>query len=175
MSWGCCWNLLTSYYMQSTVKGALLTLLVTLLALFFILLDILLIPRSHWRKLWDMTVNFQGLSIYRFLETCPSCMCSFPTNVCCLFRHIWLCNPMDCSSSGSSVHGILRARILEWAAMPSSRGSFWCRNWTSLCLFHWQAGFLPLAPHVKVTQSCPTLCDPMDYTVYGIFQARILE
>ena len=28
---------------------------------------------------------------------------------------------------------------------------------------------------VKVTQSCPTLCDPMDYTVHGIFQAIILE
>ena len=28
---------------------------------------------------------------------------------------------------------------------------------------------------VKVTQSCPTLCDPMDYIVHGIFQARILE
>ena len=28
---------------------------------------------------------------------------------------------------------------------------------------------------VKVTQSCPTLCNPMDYTVHGILQARILE
>ena len=28
---------------------------------------------------------------------------------------------------------------------------------------------------VKVTQLCPTLCDPMDYTVHGILQARILE
>ena len=28
---------------------------------------------------------------------------------------------------------------------------------------------------VKVTQSCPTLCDPMDYTVHGILRARILE
>ena len=28
---------------------------------------------------------------------------------------------------------------------------------------------------VKVSQSCPTLCNPMDYTVYGILQARILE
>ena len=33
-----------------------------------------------------------------------------------------LCNPMDCSLPGSSVHGILQARILEWVAMPSSRG-----------------------------------------------------
>ena len=28
---------------------------------------------------------------------------------------------------------------------------------------------------VKVTQSCPTLCDPIDYTVHGILQVRILE
>ena len=34
-----------------------------------------------------------------------------------------LCNPMDCSPPGSSVHGILQARLLEWVAMPSSRGS----------------------------------------------------
>ena len=34
-----------------------------------------------------------------------------------------LCNPMDCSPSGSSVHGILQARILEWLAIPFSRGS----------------------------------------------------
>ena len=35
-----------------------------------------------------------------------------------------LCDPMDCSPSKSSVHGILQARILEWVAFPFSRGSF---------------------------------------------------
>ena len=39
-----------------------------------------------------------------------------------------LCNPMDCSPLGSSVHGILQARILEWVAMPSSRGSSQSRD-----------------------------------------------
>ena len=34
-----------------------------------------------------------------------------------------LCDPVDCSPPGSSVHGILQARILEWVAMPSSKGS----------------------------------------------------
>ena len=34
-----------------------------------------------------------------------------------------LCDPMDCSPQGSSVHGILQARILEWAAISFSRGS----------------------------------------------------
>ena len=33
-----------------------------------------------------------------------------------------LCDPLDCSLPGSSVHGILQARILEWVAIPFSRG-----------------------------------------------------
>ena len=37
------------------------------------------------------------------------------------FSQVRLCDPMDCSPPGSSVHGILQARILEWVAMPSSR------------------------------------------------------
>ena len=41
-----------------------------------------------------------------------------------------LCNPMDCSSPGSSVHGILQARILEWVAISFSRGSSWPRYGT---------------------------------------------
>ena len=41
-----------------------------------------------------------------------------------------LCNPMDCSLPGSSVHGILQARILEWVAIFFSKGSSQCRNWT---------------------------------------------
>ena len=41
-----------------------------------------------------------------------------------------LCNPIDCSLQGSSVHGILEARILGWVAMPFSRGSSWPRDWT---------------------------------------------
>ena len=40
-----------------------------------------------------------------------------------LVAYVTLCDPMDCSPPGSSVHGILQARILECAAMPSSRGS----------------------------------------------------
>ena len=34
-----------------------------------------------------------------------------------------LCDPMNCSPSGSSVHGILQAKILEWVAIPFSKGS----------------------------------------------------
>ena len=37
---------------------------------------------------------------------------------------------MDCSLSGSSVHGIFQARVLEWIAISFSKGSSWPRNWT---------------------------------------------
>ena len=43
-----------------------------------------------------------------------------------------LCNPMDCSLPGSSVHRILQARIMEWVAIPFSRGSSWLRGWTQV-------------------------------------------
>ena len=41
-----------------------------------------------------------------------------------------LCDPVDCSPPGSSVRGILQARMLEWVAMPFSRGSSWPRDQT---------------------------------------------
>ena len=43
-----------------------------------------------------------------------------------------LCDPMDCSPPGSSVHGILQARILEWVAISFSRGSSRPRDWTQV-------------------------------------------
>ena len=42
------------------------------------------------------------------------------------------CDPMDRRLPGSSVHGILQARILEWVAMPSSRGSSQPRDWNQV-------------------------------------------
>ena len=69
-----------------------------------------------------------------------------------------LCDPIDGSLPGSSVPGILQARILEWAAISFSNASM----------------------HAKLLQSSPTLCDPMDSSpsgssVHGILQSRILE
>ena len=46
-----------------------------------------------------------------------------------------LCDSMNCSPPLSCVHGILQARILEWVAMPSSRGSSWPKNWTRVSYF----------------------------------------
>ena len=45
-----------------------------------------------------------------------------------------LCDPVDCGPPGSSVHGILQARILEWVAGPFSRGSSQPRNRTQVSL-----------------------------------------
>ena len=69
-----------------------------------------------------------------------------------------LCDPIDGSPAGSSVPGILQARILEWVAISFSNA----------------------CTHAKSLQSCPTLCDPMDSSppgssVHRILQARILD
>ena len=57
------------------------------------------------------------------------------------------CDPMDCSPPGSSVHGILQARIPESVANFLLQGIFLTRrsNPCVLCLLHWQAGSLPLS------------------------------
>ena len=71
-------------------------------------------------------------------------------------------DPMDCSLPGSSVHGILQARVLEWVAIAFSY-------------------ILPAAvAAAQSLQSCPTLCDPIDGSPPGspvpeILQARTLE
>ena len=49
-----------------------------------------------------------------------------------LQSYLILCDPMDCNPPGSSVHGIFQARILEWVAIPFSRGSFQLRDQTHL-------------------------------------------
>ena len=52
-----------------------------------------------------------------------------------LQSHSILCDPTDYSPPDSSAHGIFQAKILEWVAISSSRGSSWPRDWTSVsCL-----------------------------------------
>ena len=82
---------------------------------------------------------------------------SHKSHACVHAKSLWLCltlcNPMNCSPPGSSVHGILQARILEWVVMPS-RGSSRPRDRTHVsCLLGWQAGSLPLVPPGKPHQS----------------------
>ena len=78
-------------------------------------------------------------------------------------------DPMDCSPPGSSIHGILQARTLERLAMSSSRGCSWPRDLIPVSGFittiaTWEA-HISICEWEKVSQSCLTICDPMDYTV----------
>ena len=68
------------------------------------------------------------------------------SHTCCMHAQslqscLILCNPMDCNLPGSSVHGIHQARILEWVAMSSSRGSSQPRGQTHVsyvsCIGRW--------------------------------------
>ena len=51
-----------------------------------------------------------------------------------LQSYLTLCNPMDCNPPDSSVHGIFQARILEWVAIPFSRGSSRPRDQTCVSM-----------------------------------------
>ena len=76
----------------------------------------------------------------------------------------------------SSVYGILLARILEWVAMPSSRGSLQPRDRAQASYINGRR----VLNHAKSLQLFPTLCDPIDGSppgspIPGILQARTLE
>ena len=72
----------------------------------------------------------RSLSMYIYTHVC---VCAQSLQLCPT-----LCNPMDHSPVGSSVHGILQARILEWVAISFSRGSSWPRDWTHVsCIGRW--------------------------------------
>ena len=86
-----------------------------------------------------------------------------------------LYTPMDCCLPGFSVHGIHQVRILEWVAIPFSRGSSQLRDQTQVSCSQFAA-----AAAAKSLQSCLTLCDPIDGSppgspVPGILQGRTLE
>ena len=73
--------------------------------------------------------------------------------------HIWLFwDPSDCSSLGSSVHGIFQARILEWVAIFFSKGSSQPRDWTQISCI--PGGFFTPEPPGKLN-----LCN----TVYQLY------
>ena len=108
--------------------------------------------------------------------------------------HVWLfCDPMDCSLLHSSVRGISQARILDWVTISFSEGFSCPRDRIHVSyiagslhcvqiLYCWATREAALHAEwvSEVTQSCSTLCDPIDYSlpgsfVHGIFQARVLE
>ena len=61
---------------------------------------------------------------------------------------VWLCDPMDCSPPGSSVHGIFQARVLKWVAISFCRGSSWPRYRTQVSSIAGR-GALPSEPPEK--------------------------
>ena len=70
-----------------------------------------------------------------------------------------LCNAMDCSPPGSSLHGILQASILEWVAISSSRGSSQPRDQTPVsCISCIESGFFTSEPPLLNSIS-PTLAN----------------
>ena len=103
------------------------------------------------------------------------------------------CDPVAYSPPGSSVHGILHTRMLEWVVISYSKGSSWPRDQIHIScfscigrwiLYHWATREVPSyawkESESEVTHSYPTLCDPMDCSlpgssIHGIFQARVLE
>ena len=103
----------------------------------------------HWEpfkkpfenKYWWL---LQSTISYLFSDsTCQKGNCFNIVCVCVSQSCLTLCDPMDCSLPHSSVHGISQARILEWVALPFSRGSSWPRDQTQVSwigrriLYHW--------------------------------------
>ena len=72
------------------------------------------------------------------LQVCSLCLCLYSCPACFSFLSeaiqscLTLCNPMDWSLSGSSIHGIFQARVLEWVAISFSRGSSQPRDQTQV-------------------------------------------
>ena len=82
---------------------------------------------------WDSPGNNTGLGCH-FLLQCMKVKSESEVAQLCPT----LSNPKDCSLPASSVHGIFRARVLEWAAIAFSRGSFWSRDPTHVfCIDRW--------------------------------------
>ena len=83
---------------------------------------------SHLTQFWAMHIS----------SVLPKWVLMFPrtglgSNCCCCLAaksYLTLYNPMDSSLPGSFAHGVSQARILEWVAISSSRGSSWLRAWT---------------------------------------------
>ena len=72
------------------------------------------------------------MNIYRNISVRPAPGFWKSVFVCCCLvvkTYLTLCNPMDCSPPGSSVHGISQARILGWVVISYSRWSSQLRDW----------------------------------------------
>ena len=89
--------------------------------------------RRLW--IWPLELHFDSILFIRMYHTSHIQMnkvSSFFFTVLVAQSCLILCDPMDHSPPGSSVHGIFQARILEWIAIPFSRRSSQPRDWTQV-------------------------------------------
>ena len=106
------------------------------LCLFFHLEKSPFLPLSQWFLATSSFAPRDALAITELSLARWPCVCYWSKLQCCRISykaHVScpiLCDPMDCSPPGSSVQVILLARMLEWVAISSSRGSFWPRGRT---------------------------------------------
>ena len=94
--------------------------MVNSIALINFIMLVLVHCSSPLRDVWTHILSSPSISSLSMLPCCVKSLQLSPT----------LCDPINCSPPGSSVHGILQARILEWAATLFSRGSSWPRDRT---------------------------------------------
>ena len=92
----------------------------------------MLLRKLNIEVLYDPAITFLGMYKKTIIQkdTCTPMLITELSATAKMYVHakllqscLALCNPVDCSLPGSSDHGILQARILEWVVMPSSRGS----------------------------------------------------
>ena len=113
-------------------------------------------PSNEYLGLISFRIDWFDLLAFRgILKSLLQCHSSKASILCfekslmyqlCL-HSLTLCNPMDCNPPGSSVHGILQARILKWAAISLSGGSSLPRYQTHIyCI---ASRFLTTGPHAK--------------------------
>ena len=87
---------------------------------------------SSWEILEEFLFFFSPTVLFLLLFLVSNLKFSLCMHAKLLQSCFTLCNPVDYSPSVSSVHGVLQARILEWVAMPSSRGFPWSGVWTQV-------------------------------------------
>ena len=119
------------------------------------------------------------------LLDCPEDHGTVPCHADLLYSCPALCNLMDCSPLGSSVHGDSPGKNTGVGCYALLQGIFPTQG-SNLCLLHLlhrqaEPTWKPKGHgESEVVQLCPTLCDPLDCSlsgssVHGIFQARVLE
>jgi len=97
--------------------------------------DLASVTHNTWDRwhfpLTDLYYSLVRLTTQHGLKKLNIPECLSITHVCAQ-SHLTLCDPLDCRPPGSSVHGVFQARILQWVAISSSRGSSWPRNRTHI-------------------------------------------